>query len=63
MNFRDNLFVAYLDPCIFPSGRSYADGFLSLPDRKAWAEYYKVITHPMSLDVVAVRSPYFICTC
>lgn len=40
-------------------GRAYADNFKTLPDKKDWAEYYRIITHPMSFDVVAVR-PGFI---
>ncbi|KAL8286359.1 hypothetical protein RQP46_004376 [Phenoliferia psychrophenolica] len=33
-------------------GRAYADGFRTLPDRKTWAQYYTVITHPMCFDTI-----------
>lgn len=36
-------------------GRQLTDDFKSLPDRKAWAEYYKVIMHPLAIDMVTVR--------
>ncbi|ORY79296.1 hypothetical protein BCR35DRAFT_352732 [Leucosporidium creatinivorum] len=37
------------------NGRKFSDSFKSLPDKKEWAEYYKVITHPMSFDTVTTK--------
>ncbi|KAK4704482.1 hypothetical protein P7C70_g1727, partial [Phenoliferia sp. Uapishka_3] len=37
------------------SGRAYADGFRTLPDRKLWPQYYSVITHPMCIDTIQTK--------
>lgn len=38
--------------------RKISDSFKSLPDKKEWAEYYRVIDKPMCFDTITVESLY-----